>query len=109
MKSIKIEETDITEHQLRFTGKMRKLNYKDLIEYALDVVPKGGFTPQDIKSRTRIQEALNKSKSKEILVEDADFEALELIMKNSRWPVRDKKLNTLLQNFETGFYNPKEV
>jgi hypothetical protein len=109
MKKIKIEKTNIAESKVRFQGdKNRFLNYADLIELALDIVPQGGFTPSAIKERNRIQEAIDQSDSKVIQLEDADYEALERIMKDSRWTIRDKELNSFLQNFENGFYKRPE-
>jgi len=43
-----------------------------------------------------------------ISLEDADYEALEKIMKASRWNIRDKELSTLLENFENGVYKKEE-
>lgn len=105
MKKIKIEKTDITENLIKFQGDAaKKADYKDLIEAALDIVPQGGFTANDIRERNRIQDALDSSKNGIIELEDADYDALERIMKNSRWPVRSKELYRLLQNFEDGVY-----
>ena len=105
MKRIKIEKTKITENQLKFKGdEIKELNYKDLIEMALDIIPQGGFSPKDIRDRNRIQDALDKATTTVIVLEDADFDALEKIMKESRWTVRHKDLNKFLQNFEDGVY-----
>ena len=104
MKDIKIEKTKITEEQVKFKGDNDKLlDYKDLIEISLDVVPQGGFSPKDIRERNRIQEALDRATTT-ISLEDADFEALEKIIKNSRWSIRDKELDVFLKNFEDGVY-----
>lgn len=109
MKKIKVEKTSITENKVKFNGRPSNLlDYADLIGIALDIVPQGGFTPADIKERNRIQEAIDNIKGGYIHIEDADYEALEKIMKKSRWTIRDKELGTLLQNFETGFYKNSE-
>jgi len=109
MKKIKIEKTEIIESKVKFQGDTEKtLDYKDLIEHALDIVPQNGFTPKDIRDRNRIQEALDKATPNVITLEDADYEALEKIMKESRWTLRDKELNKLLQNFEDGVYKKEE-
>jgi len=109
MKKIKIEKTKITENKIKFQGDENKeLDYKDLIEVALDTVPQGGFTPKDIRERNRIQDALDKATGHHISLEDADYEALEKIMKNSRWTIRDESLNTFLQNFEDGVYKKED-
>jgi len=108
MKKIKIERTKITENKVKFQGDTEKtLDYKDLIEIALDVVPQGGFAPKDIRDRNRVQDALDKATTS-IELEDADFEALEKIMKDSRWTIRDPELNDFLNNFEEGIYKKIE-
>ena len=111
MKTITVEKTSINEAQIKFKGNHnKKLDFLDLIEIALDIVPQGGFTPKDIKERSRIQEALDNSDRKTIELEDSDYDALVNVMSLSRWTIRNKELNKLLQNFETGFYkNKKEV
>lgn len=109
MKKIKIEKTKITENKVKFQGDQDKeLTYKDLIEIALDVVPQGGFSPKDIRERNRIQDALDKATSNVITLEDADYDALDKIMKESRWILRDKELNAFLQKFEDGDYKKEE-
>ena len=108
MRQIKIEKTKITETQVKFQGdKDKEFDYKDLIEVALDVVPQGGFTPKDIRNRNRIQDVLDKS-TNIIEIEDADYDNLVKIIKDSRWTLRDSELNTFLQNFEDGTYEPKK-
>lgn len=108
MKKIKIERTKITENKVKFQGDANKeLDYKDLIEIALDVVPQGGFAPKDIRDRNRIQDALDKATTS-IELEDADYDALEKIMKESRWTIREAELNVLLNNFEEGLYKKEE-
>lgn len=108
MKQIKIEKTSIPENKIKFQGdKDKMVDYKDLIEHALDIIPQNGFTPKDIKERNRIQEALDKS-TNVIAIEDADYTALEKIMKDSRWMIRSKELDVLLQNFEDGIYKKEE-
>lgn len=103
MKTIKIEETSITQDKIKFQGdKDKKLNYKDLIDMALDIVPQGGFTPKDIKERNRIQDALDSSTNTSITLEDSDFEALERIITDSRWTIRNSDLNIFLKKFEYG-------
>lgn len=101
MKKVKIEKTKITEDQIKFKGDANKeLDYKDLIEVALDVLPQGGFTPKDIKERNRIQDALDASKEGVISFEDADYEALKKIVEASRWSVRSKDIHTFLNSFK---------
>ena len=108
MKQIKIEKTTIPENKLKFQGDVNKeMDYRDLIGVALDVPPQGGFTPKDIRERNRIQEALDKS-TNVIVLEDADFDALDKIIKDSRWSIRDKELNIFLQKFEDGIYEKEE-
>jgi len=108
MKQIKIEKTKITENKVKFQGsETKEMNYKDLIEQALDVVPQGGFTPKDIKERNRIQDALDKS-TNVIALEDNDYDALEKIVNDSRWTLRDPELNAFLQNFADGIYKKEE-
>jgi len=105
MKNIKIEKTKIKESSIKFRGDDNKLlDYKDLIETALDIVPQGGFTPKDIRNRNRIQKVLDDSDNKIIKLEDSDFENLEVIIKDSRWMIRDEDLNEFLRKFEEGDY-----
>ena len=109
MKKIKIEKTKITENKVKFHGNENKeVDYKDLIGVALDVIPQGGFTPKDIRDRNRIQEALDKATLSIITLEDADYEALEKIIKDSRWTLRDPELNIFLKKFEDGVYKKEE-
>ena len=109
MKKIKIEKTSIKENKVKYQGDENKtIDYKGLIEHALDIVPQGGFTPKDIRDRNRIQDALDKATPNLITLEDADYTALEKIMKESRWTIRDKELDKLLKNFEDGIYKKEE-
>jgi len=108
MKTIKIEKTKIAENKVKFDGdKDKNLTYKDLIEICLDVLPQGGFTPEGIRDRNRIQKSLDGAKAGVINIEDADFKNLEKLVKASRWTIRDKELATFLDKFEDGDYNKK--
>jgi len=108
MKKIKIEKTKIAENMVKMRGDENKvLDYKDLIEVALDVIPQGGFSPKDIRSRNRIQDALDKATTT-IILEDADFEELENVIKDSRWTLRDSELNEFLMKFNDGDYKKGE-
>jgi len=113
MKHIPNEVTSITEEKVKFKGDPGKLaNYSDLITVALDTIPQGGYTPKDIRERNRIQEALDKAGSGTINLEDSDYDALEKIMKESRWVIREKDLQKLLGGFEDGTFknsNEKET
>lgn len=109
MKTIKIEETLINEKQLKLNGDSNKnISYIDLIEYTLDVIPQGGFTPKDIRDRNRIQDNLDKyigqSDLKDhkgsISFEDSDFENLKDIVKSSRWTIRTRDIHDFLNIFE---------
>ena len=101
MKKVKNEKTEINESQVKFEGsKEKKLDYKALIEYTLDVVPQGGFVPSDIRERNRIQKAIDDMKEDLISFEDADYEALLKIINLSRWTIRDKDLNIFLDKFK---------
>jgi hypothetical protein len=109
MKTIKLEKTEIPENLVKFQGDSTKTaTYKELIVLALDIVPQGGFTASDIRERSRIQDALDEAKNGVLELEDSDYNALEKIMKNSRWPFRSKELHTLLQNFEDGVYKKEQ-
>lgn len=104
MRKIQVEKTKITEEQIKFRGDSEKtLDYKDLIEVALDVVPQGGFTPKDIRERNRIQDVLDKSNDIYFNIEDADYDSLEKIIEDSRWIIRSSELDTFLQNFKDGY------
>jgi len=110
MKEIKIEVTGIKESQVKFQGNAEKfLDYKDLIEAALDIIPQGGFTPKDIRDRNRIQEALDKVGVDGVVkLEDADYDNLDKIIKDSRWLIRNKDITKFLRNFEDGTYKKPE-
>ena len=75
-------------------------NYMDLINSSLDVVPQGGFTPNDIREINKLQGALDKCKTKTLKLEDAEFETLKKYIGKSRWMIRDKELNEFLVVFE---------
>lgn len=110
MKTIEIKETSINENQLKMNGDdTKKISYIDLIEYTLDIIPQGGFTPKDIRNRNRIQividEYLNKLGSNiadetQLSFEDSDFDNLKEIIKSSRWTIRNKDVYTFLNLFE---------
>ena len=101
MKKVKIELTGIPESKVKFEGNKNKmLDYKDLIEYTLDVVPQGGFVPSDIRDRNRIQQALDEAKDGTLSFEDADYASLVKIIAASRWTIRDKDLNGFLEKFK---------
>lgn len=73
---------------------------KDFIEYALDVVPHGGFSPKDIRDRSRIQAVLDEHESGELAFEDADFTNLKAIVESSRWGSRNKDVSDFINQFE---------
>ena len=100
MKKIKIEKTGITKNKLLRDGNEAKVDYKDLMELTLDIVPREGFTPKDIRDRNRIQNAIDKAKDDTISLEDSDFENFTKILDDSRWPIRDKELATFLEKFK---------
>jgi hypothetical protein len=108
MKTIKNEKTTITEDKVKFKGsESKELDYKDLIEIALDAPPQGGFSLKDIRDRNRIQDALDKS-TNAIALEDNDYDNLEKLLKDARWPTRHRELDAFLSKFEDGDYK-KEV
>ena len=100
MKKIKIEKTKITKDQLLRDGDKKEVDYKALMELTLDIVPREGFTPKDIRDRNRIQNAIDKAKDCTVSLEDADFENFVTILEGSRWPIRDKELAAFLEKFE---------
>ncbi len=101
MKTFEIKKTEITENKVRYQGNPDlKLDYKDLIEICLDVLPQGGFTPSDIRERNRIQNALDKAGKTKVDFEDADWDSLKKIVKASRWNIRDKEIFEFLEKFE---------
>lgn len=103
MKTIENIKTDLKKKQIKQVEKEQqndKLDYKDLIEYCLDVVPQGGFKPEDIRKRNRIQLALDKMKENKIKFEDSDFNNLKKIVNESRWIIRDKDLAKFLEKFK---------
>lgn len=100
MKKIKIEKTSIKESALKRDGEDKEVDYKDLMELTLDVVPQNGFTPKDIRDRNRIQIAIDKEKDGTISLEDADWDNFIKVLDQSRWPIRDKELAEFLLKFE---------
>lgn len=104
MQKLKIEKTEIKNSQLRFVDKSEEdkcLNYADLIEVCLDIVPQGGFSPSDIRDRNRIQNVIDKGIPKEGFLdfEDADWKNLKKIVIASRWVIRHKDLQKFLDIF----------
>lgn len=101
MKKIKIEKTTLLESKLKFQGDPSKeVDYKDLMEIVLDIIPQGGFTPKDIRDRNRIQGAIDEAKDGTINLEDSDYENFVKIIETSRWPVRDKEILKFLDLFK---------
>jgi hypothetical protein len=78
-----------------------EMSTRDLIKIVLDTIPPQGFSFQDLKTRLRIQAALEKSKStvgaegagdleETFELEDNDYENFRMLVTQSRWNVRDK-------------------
>ena len=80
-------------------GTKQGATYKDLIESSMDILPQGGFTPEDIRNRNRIQKALEDIKDNMIELEDADYKNLQAIVELSRWASRDVELSDFLNVF----------
>jgi len=105
MQELKIEKTNIKVSQVKFGIKEAEdsiMDYVDLLEVSLDIVPQGGFSPSEIRDRNRIQTAIDKdrkSKDKIIHFEDADWKNLKRIVNLSRWMIRHADLQKFLEIF----------
>lgn len=109
MQNLKIEKTEIKNSQIRFgneSGEDKCLDYADLIEVCLDILPQGGFSPSDIRDRNRIQNVIDKRdddkkdlKKDSLAFEDADWKNLKKIVNTSRWVIRHKDLQKFLDIF----------
>ena len=99
MKEIKNKKTKIEEKTIKRDGSAKVVDYKQLIELTLDIIPQGGFAPKDIRERNRIQKAIDDSPATIIKLEDEDFKNLIKIIDLSRWPVRGKELSEFLETF----------
>lgn len=102
MKEIKLKDTKILMSKIKMTAadKDHRCSYLELIDASLDVVPQGGFTPNDIREINKLQDALDKCTTKTLKLEDAEFETLKKYVRKSRWMIRDKELNQFLAIFE---------
>jgi len=101
MKTIKVEKTSITFDKVKFGGDpVETMDYADLMEVVLDIVPQGGFTPKDIRDRNRIQNAIEDKKDGKISLEDADYTNFTKVLENSRWTVRHIELQKFLDSFD---------
>jgi hypothetical protein len=104
MRHIALEKTEII-----VQGNPEEvLTYRDLIEAALDFAPQGGFSFKDIRERARIQDALNAAENGIMELEDSDYDALERIVKGTKWVSRHKDLLVFLQKFEDGEYKKEK-
>ena len=100
MKIIENKVTGIKESHIRHLGNPEVVvDFKALLEMALDIIPQGGFTPKDLRERNRIQNVLEKSKS-DIKLEDTDYNNLKQIIINSRWLTRHVDLVEFINKFE---------
>ncbi len=84
MKTLKNETTEIP-----LNG--QPMTYTDLVRNCLDQPPPEGFTFDDIRKRSRIEEALD-AESDEIKLEDADAENLKQLIEQMRWGIRHPDL-----------------
>lgn len=85
MKKLELKETEIKK------SNTETLNYKELISAALNVVPQGGFSPEEIRKRLRVIDALDKS-NEVFELEDADVETLKRCVKEMKWGVMHKNI-----------------
>ena len=113
MKKIQNQITTMNEAQAKHGGNTEvKLDYTDLMEICLDIIPQGGFTPKDIRERNRIQDSIDNFRKKkaepkkegktepQIELEDSDYKAFIQIVKQSRWTIRNKDLQEFLSLFD---------
>ena len=71
-----------------------------LIEWCMDIIPQGGYTPKYIENCNRIQKVLNEGKEKELKkdevltfhFEDSDVVNLKEMVKNSKWMTRSDEI-----------------
>jgi hypothetical protein len=114
---MKTVEVKITTLDLRaMTGKPTDVDKFadtcDILEVCLDNIPQGGYTPKDIRERNRLQVVIDEFRTKRkedtsdkkvkplLKFEDADYDALKIIVNNSRWGIRSKDLQGFLDTFK---------
>ena len=101
MKTIENKKTGIKEKAIKFGGsETKEVDYKDLINISLDIIPQGGFNVSDVEKRLRIKSQLKSIKDNKIKLEDSDYQSLVTIVKNSRWPYYDEELGEFLSTFK---------
>ena len=97
MKKVKVKEYQLTLQQ----GKDRASTI-NLIEYCMDIIPQGGYTPKNLREYNRLQKVLDKCKEdlkitkKEQVIqlhfEDEDVRVLKTIVENSKWGARNENI-----------------
>jgi len=96
MKTIVNKTTSI-----KFTPEGEFLKVSDLIKQSLNVVPEGGFTREDFKTRDRIEAYLGDGSNKEIKMEDADAISLKKIVQSIKWTFRHEDLSDFLDQIDS--------
>ena len=68
-------------------GKEITIRYLDLMKAAVNQQKQGGFSPDDIESRLRILDVLNKAKNgvKKVELEDSDYSNFQQLVKEQRF------------------------
>lgn len=98
MKTLELKETKIPKIKVgeKQEESNEMLNYGDFIKTALNIVPEKGFTPEEMKKRFRILDALEKD-SKTLELEDADVVTLKDCIKAMQWGVLHKDIITFCE------------
>lgn len=74
-------------------------SYSDLIKAVLNVAPAGGFGIEDIKTRLKITDIIEKSNG-EIQLEDSHYDYLKPLIKSFRWGVLHNDIVQFNDDFE---------
>ena len=95
MKKLKVEKFDLQ------MGKNKNVDTCSLLEYCMDIVPQGGYTPAMLRKYLRVQKTIEKAREEDkknpdkvvfIHFEDEDVGTVKDIVRNSRWGSRSPEV-----------------
>lgn len=75
-------------------------SYQDLINIAIENRPQAGFSIQEMRSRLRIQDAVEKVESDVLHLEDQDAEKLQECVKAMTWGLLHKDIVQFCDDIE---------
>ena len=77
----------------------KEIKYSELLKTCLNVVPKEGFTPSEMRTRLRILDILEKANGT-IELEDADSQLTKKLVADMRWIVLSKDIVAFTEEVE---------